>query len=211
MQSWDLLKTDQNELEEIETTCLKCLFNLPTKTPTPAILYSLGTLYTTIRVDKKQLLYLHRLLNREPQHWTRQAFNVLQRLDIGWAQQILKTLKKYELTHEFDTIKMIPFPLWKRQVTDATEKLNKTRLIADCHRTENGESVPKTKTQHIIDKLNDPLYIRSPIQIIKRFTKKECRTLIIARYGMLKCGKNFKGTLNEKCLTCDTIDYEEHR
>ena len=51
-ESWNLLKTDQNELEEIETTSLKCLFNLPTKTPTPAILYSLGTLFTTIRVDK---------------------------------------------------------------------------------------------------------------------------------------------------------------
>ena len=35
--------------------------------------------------------------------------------------------------------------------------------------------------------------------------------LIIARFGMLECGKNFKGTMNEICLNCNTRDTEEHR
>ena len=28
---------------------------------------------------------------------------------------------------------------------------------------------------------------------------------------MLECGKNFKGTLNETCLTCNKTDNEQHR
>ena len=33
----------------------------------------------------------------------------------------------------------------------------------------------------------------------------------MARFGMLECGKNFKGTMKEMCATCDAIDNEEHR
>ena len=41
-------------------------------------------------------------------------------------------------------------------------------------------------------------------------TKRETKMLIIARFGMLECGKNFKGTMNEICLNCNTRDTEEH-
>ena len=33
----------------------------------------------------------------------------------------------------------------------------------------------------------------------------------MARFGMLECGKNFRGSLPELCLTCDQIDDENHR
>ena len=42
-------------------------------------------------------------------------------------------------------------------------------------------------------------------------TKHETKTLLIARYGMLECGKNFKRTLKERCDQCDAIDNENHR
>ena len=28
---------------------------------------------------------------------------------------------------------------------------------------------------------------------------------------MLECGSNYKGTLREKCVTCDVVDDEDHR
>ena len=28
---------------------------------------------------------------------------------------------------------------------------------------------------------------------------------------MLECGKNYRGTITENCLTCNVIDNEEHR
>ena len=34
---------------------------------------------------------------------------------------------------------------------------------------------------------------------------------MIARYGMLECGKNFKGSRSEMCKICNQIDNEDHR
>ena len=44
-----------------------------------------------------------------------------------------------------------------------------------------------------------------------KMTKLEAKTVITARFGMLECGKNHKGTLSLKCSTCDIIDDENHR
>ena len=33
----------------------------------------------------------------------------------------------------------------------------------------------------------------------------------MARYGMLQCGKNFKGTEDAMCKTCNEVDDENHR
>ena len=33
----------------------------------------------------------------------------------------------------------------------------------------------------------------------------------MARYGMLECGVNYKGTRNEQCDVCQVIDNEDHR
>ena len=34
---------------------------------------------------------------------------------------------------------------------------------------------------------------------------------MMARYGVLECGKNYKGTMREICDTCNCIDDENHR
>ena len=34
---------------------------------------------------------------------------------------------------------------------------------------------------------------------------------MIARYGMLECGNNFKGTMNAFCDSCKVLDDENHR
>ena len=70
---------------------------------------------------------------------------------------------------------------------------------------------PKTKTAHLLSTLQEPSYTRSPIREIRYLSKHETKTLMIARYGMLECGKNFQGTLNSVCDTCNCLDDEEHR
>ena len=34
---------------------------------------------------------------------------------------------------------------------------------------------------------------------------------MIARFGLLECGKNFKGTQSEMCTECNCVDDENHR
>ena len=55
------------------------------------------------------------------------------------------------------------------------------------------------------------MYMRKPTPEMLLCNKQETKTLIIARFGMLECGKNFKGSISEKCSTCDVIDNENHR
>ena len=33
----------------------------------------------------------------------------------------------------------------------------------------------------------------------------------MSQNGMLECGKNMKGTISEKCQSCDSLDDENHR
>ena len=54
-------------------------------------------------------------------------------------------------------------------------------------------------------------YKIGPIREILSLTKHECKILMIARFGMLECGKNFRGTITENCVTCNESDDEEHR
>ena len=93
----------------------------------------------------------------------------------------------------------------------SNRKKDRTRLLKECHKNENGEEVPKTKTKSMIDILETEHYTREPLKILMSLTKNEGRTLLISRYGMLECGKNFKGTLSDQCLICDMHDDEEHR
>ena len=45
-----------------------------------------------------------------------------------------------------------------------------------------------------------------------KFSKYDTKTLIMARYGMLWCAKNFKTQFGgQNCQTCGTIDDENHR
>ena len=45
---------------------------------------------------------------------------------------------------------------------------------------------------------------------LTQLSRQECKTLIIARYKMLQCGRNFKGTMSEVCNICNVTDDEDH-
>ena len=93
----------------------------------------------------------------------------------------------------------------------AIEERNRERLKADLYKRENGAEILKTKTKTILDKLTSTNYVRGLESEFIMTTKTEAKSLIIARYGMLECGQNFKGTSSATCTTCDTIDNEDHR
>ena len=61
-ETWLLDSAETNQANKIEIWALKKMFGLPPTTPTPAVIYASGTLYTEIRIQMKQLIYLHKLL-----------------------------------------------------------------------------------------------------------------------------------------------------
>ena len=210
-ESWSLLKTESHELEKIEYQALRNLFDLPLHTPIPALIYTLGTIYTHLRIEKRRLNYLYRILNRPETNWTNITFHILQEKNIGWAKTIKETLRTLELPRDLSEIKNKRPNEWKRLVDESIEKKNRSRLLDDCHKKVDGQKVRKSKTSHIVDLITAESYTRKPLPELQYLTKQETKTLIISRYGMLECGANFKSTMSEICTTCKTRDNEDHR
>ena len=201
---------EKAELEKIEIQALKHLFDLPAHTPTPAIMHILGTLYTDHRVELKRFNYLHRILSREDDHWTKKAFQILDSMDIGWCKSIKDALIEYNLPTDYTTIINMTHRQWSNLVKEKVEAKNRKRLYDDCHKTVNGVQVAKTKTARIPNNLLSDTYERKPCDEILLCTKQETKTIIIARFGMLQCGRNFKGDNSVTCNTCSVVDDEEH-
>ena len=210
-ESWNLNKGEKDELEKIEVEALKDLFDLPIHTPTPAIIYTFGTLFTRIRIDQKQLIYLHKVLNQDKTHWTRKTLETLENLNLGWAKSIKETLTEYKLPTSYETIRTTPSIAWKNQVKTQIEIKNTERLKNECYKNVNGDLQPKTKTKTIINHIAEHHYKRAPKTEIIKCSKQDTKTLIMARYGMLECGYNYKGTLKVTCDLCNLEDNENHR
>ena len=104
-ESWDLLIGEKKEIDTAEIQALKSLFDLPIKTPNAAILYTFGTLSTSLRIDKKQLFYLHKLVTRNVAHWTLKILKTQAELNIGWFKNIKGSLEKYQLPNDLEQIK----------------------------------------------------------------------------------------------------------
>ena len=210
-ETWVLNKGETNELERTELQAIKNLYNLPTRTPNAAIIYVFGTLYTRQRIDKSQLLYLHRMLNRPPTHWTTKTLLILEEMNIGWSKNIKQILTYYSLTTDFQEIKATPWPTWKQNVTSNIESKHVERLTDECFKTIDGERTIKTKTASIVPEITSNEYRRKPKTSILKTSKRETRTIMMARFGLLECGKNFKGTQSEMCNQCICVDDENHR
>ena len=211
-ESWTLLKKDKEDLEQMEIQSIKLLFDLPAHTPTPALLYTFGLLYTALRVEKRQLSYLWKVAHRDPDHWTFIALSQLMSKEVGWGKACKEILHKYNLPTNLRIIKNTNKNEWTNKVNEAIEKSNKKRLLEDLHTMKEGNiSARKTKTAFIVDSIEKTDYNRKPLSEIMHFSKRETKTIIIARYGMLECGRNYKGTQSEICNECNIIDDENHR
>ncbi len=136
-------------------------------------------------------------------YFTRQKFRLY--------KSIIKTLEKYQLPLDFQVVKAFTHNQWKNTVKTQIEKENLRKLKEDLHKTENGTQRPKKKTESIVQLIQIPHYQRKPRKEILELSRHETKTLIIARYGMLECGKNYKGTNAENCNQCNVYDDENHR
>ena len=79
-----------------------------------------------------------------------------------------------------------------------------------CKNVKNDEISVKTKTAFVHEQLTEQ-YVRKPPKEILKSTRQKARAIVLARAGMLECGKNFKGKMPERCTVCGSIDDEDHR
>ena len=186
------------------------MIGLPKTTPTAGIVMTVGCLFASIRVEQKQLLYLHKILTKDDTNWTKTMLYTLKEKEIGWAKQIQGLTQKWELELDWDIIKRKSPAEWKREVMKAAEKRNISRLREECSTTSRGETRNKTKTANVFSVINSPSYLRGPDVLITGHDYiPYTRALIMGRYGMLKCANNGHGT--RMCEVCGELDNESHR
>ena len=210
-ESWTLSPTEEKRMDEIGIQAVKRLFNLTTTTPSVAILHSFGLLFITQIIDEKRFLYLHKILNREQEHWTKLMLLHLNTKNVGWAKSINEKLQQYGLETNWNMIKIMTKNEWKEKVRKSILEINGFKLITQAtSKTPQGDKI-KTKTRDIHNKLTSTPYSSKPTEKIVAGTNTRAKTIILARKGMLQCGRNFKGTMNESCSECNVTDDEEHR
>ena len=208
-ESWVLNESDLKELEKAELWCLKRILNLPPTTPTATIRYETNTLLVQVRIDRIQLLYLHKILLRANDHWTRHMLNTLNEMNIGWAAEMNKKLKEYKLETSWIEIAKKSAGEWKESVIRATEEGNKNQILKMCYK-DRGEE--RTKSKYLIARLKDPQYKRSDPRPVMSMTRLKTKAVVMARSGMLECAKNYKNKYKKSlCQNCSMEDNEIHR
>ena len=208
-ESWLLNTTNILELEKIEVWALKRLLNLPPKTPTAALRYETGTLFVELRIDQRQLIYLHKVLQIPEEHWTHHILKTLNEMDIGWAAAINKKLKEYDIETDWTKIAICTLVEWKNQVKQAVENMNRKRLLSLCYKDRN---VEKTKTKYLISRLQADQNIYNIHKPSICLTRLQSKAIIMARSGMLDCATNYKnGYKTTRCKECKVTDDENHR
>ena len=158
-----------------------------------------------------KFMYLQKILKRNDEHWTQKMLLHLASLNTGWARNIQQKLKDYKLEEDWTKIEKCSKPIWKRSVKAAVAAMNKQKLIESCIERQGNTERVKTKSKYIMDQINQDSYQHQPIPELIASSKLQTKTLIIARAGMLECGKNLKGTIPETCKRCHVLDDENHR
>ena len=206
-------KSEKKLLDQANVYAWKRMIGLPQTTPTAGILFTVGTLFATVQIEQKQLLYLHKVLSKEESNWARITLFELRKLDIGWAKQIRELLELWELEPNWETISKKSLMEWRREVKKSMETRNIVRLKEECETTSRGETKLKTKTAFVLESINATDYMRRHDTFIDHANSiKHTRALIMARYGMLKCASNFQNGFGTKlCDKCNVFDDENHR
>ena len=212
-ETWTLNKTEKRLIDQAEIYAWKKMVGLPQTTPTGGIILTIGCLFATVRLGIKQLLYLHKILLKEDDHWTKVTLNVMKDYDIGWARQINELLESWQLEREWPQIQRKSPQEWKTEVQAAAEKINISRLAAECETTSRTETRQKTKTKFVMTSISNTDYTRRHDSFIDRHPSVlHTRALIMGRYGMLQCANNFSCGYGSKiCTECNAVDNEEHR
>ena len=190
-ETWVLNCSERKEVDKVEIWAWKHMLGLPITTPNPAVVFATGSLYASVRVDQKRLVYLQQLLQKPKDHWAQMALNLMNDHNCGWAKSINETLESWDLERQWNNIAKKSKVSWKTEVTKAAEKINTETIRKECYKRVTSSVELKSKSKSIIQELDRPDYKRKPLEIMSYSSVIAARATIMGRYGMLQCKKNF--------------------
>ena len=135
--------------------------------------------------------------------------NTLNDIDIGWASEVNRKLKVYELETDWTKIAQKSTGEWKNEVKKAIEKANQKKLLSRCFKD---RDVQKTKTKYLVSRLQSDEYARTNQQPSMKLIRLKSKAIIMAQSGMLDCATNYKNKYRTTiCKECSKTDDENHR
>ena len=198
-ETWTLNMTEKKAIDRAEVYAWKKMLGLPITTPTAGVVVTVGSLFASIRVAKKQLMFLQKVLKRDSQHWTRVIIFAISEQNIGWAKQVNELLASWSLVQEWQVIQGKTVREWKTEVEYAAELANKNKILQECETKYRGERKQKTKTKHVESIVNHAQYQRKPDDLLSR------NKTLMGRYGMIDCASNYSTKYGRKFVVIVTL------
>ena len=136
-QTWSRLrKKDVNKLKVMQQKFLKRIFSLPSSTPNSFLFLELGVLPIEVEINKRQLMYLHRILQLPTDDPVHQMFDVQVTLDQqgeeNWWSGVKPLLTKYGLPQDLNLLKQLSKDAFKRLVSRNLKAVTFDSLVAEC-------------------------------------------------------------------------------
>ena len=195
-ESWsNLNKSEIQELDRIYNQAIKRLIGIPYSTPTIGLFVELGIPSLEELIDKRKLMFLHRLVNQNEERLTSQVYKEQQLMpEMNWASEIQDILKKYQINDE--NIQNMKKGAWKKEID---KKLKETQI-----NTRKEWFKRSKKCNHMIDDVHEKK------AYLEDLPTQQAKTILMERLNMTKVKDNFHQE-NEKynCSLCQSEEKED--
>ena len=136
-QAWSKMrKKDLEQLQRLQSKFLKRIVGVPYSTCNSFTFLELGVLPIEYEIDKRRLMYLHRILNLDIDDPVYLMFQNMRTLSVAgehnWWTDMEKVLKRYDIAVSLDEIQCMGKDAFRGMVKKAVEKTALSNLVSAC-------------------------------------------------------------------------------
>ena len=136
-QTWSNLRTkDIKMLQTLQLKFLKRIVGVSSSTANSFIFLELGVLPIEHEIAKRQIMYLHRILQLDASDPVKVMYTNLKHLheagERNWWSEVSEKMVKYDITVDIDEIQALSKNQFSRQVRKKIEETALTNLCAEC-------------------------------------------------------------------------------
>ena len=184
-----ITQQDYLQLEQIQSQAIKRLLRLPYSTPTRGLLSELGIMSVENQITKKQLMFLHRIMNKHDKTLSKTIMLEQQNLPgNNWLKNVLNTMKALKLNESMKDLTEITKPKWKKVIEEALKKKEQEDFEEWKNNSKKCEHMKNIKKKNYL------------IQLAPDIAK----IILEIRLGMLDVKENFHGKHKDNiCRNCE--------
>ena len=191
-------------LENLQNTFLRCIFSVPTSTPTAALNWDSGFLSVEYRVSQKKLMLIHHLVNMEKNALASEVFQIQKNYNLpGLALEGRELLEFFCLPNIIDEDCPFSKLQWKQNVKKAINTKYESSLkvtIMDYSKLKNGPMKSET--------FEEKLYLTEMSMTDARTNFRIRSNMTNVKWNKRSDKQNQKSLW--KCEECGNIDTQSH-